>query len=483
MASKQGTGEHVAVVCPECGRRSDDRSRIPIPSLFHWRRTVPAGIAFLASISFAIWLASTPRTGTIGSGSAVAMLIDPPFTREQLESIAATNSSSAKNLLIEAVLNAIGSANDRAPGERHLDIGLVDGQGTRARSASIGWPSPWAWEWEYRQYDDAAARSGFRPGMTNPVLRPLGNGEFPRNLEDLPPRPRWALNATSLVHQPPPEETGGAYVTRGVDFKLIVPFAAAIILGWLLVWLAVCLINRFRKNANPIHGRAAKLAAATIAVIAVLMTGILAGEETDQFTFGPFGRGSSEQHGRPPGKVYWTRRDYARPGLTVRDLEMLEHSAGADQIVAEKFLEALDRIPESPMRSQRPAYLSVAADTESMYLTGRHRTFNEKFFAFSTSEMQFFRRGDLGPMDLLALPRGISLHYRFGYLSIYFSSGNPDALTRRITIHVMSVGMIILAMWLLWLLARWSCSGVHVAIVHHRRRTRRCAGCGYILAA
>jgi hypothetical protein len=237
-------------------------------------------------------------------------------------------------------------------------------------------------------------------------------------------------------------------------------------------------LNRFRHQR--IHGRRLRVAAVIFAAIGVLLAGISASEEIDRFSMARF---ATEQHGRPPAPTYWTRRDFARPGLTVKDLEEMEDTPGADRIVAAKLIATLDAIPSRGGAPPPGVYLSIAADHEAMYCHADMATFNEAYPFVTVADVQYFRRGDLGAMDLLALPRGVHFEYRYGYLTITLSGGDANRSTKRIGVDVMSTAFVVVALWLLWLAAHGTCAVTHRLIVQRRRRTGRCAGCGYILRA
>jgi hypothetical protein len=463
--------------CPECAWPCNDRGCPPPDSLLHWRITIPALAAALALAAACVWLYQTRLDSTSGFGTPRTTILDrPALTRADVERIA--REGSPGNSLCAQVCWLIERQSSRfrsSPGDVLIDAGFFvpSARLERRHSETFGWPKTWYMRAEKARFDDPVTRTGFQPWKTKADAPMLGPDGFLPGADYMSPQERWSWNPgpRSIAYRPPVEETGGVKVNIDIMVNSIAGTVGLIILAWGAASAMLWLFNLGFRRKQPIRCRWIKWAAASMMSVFIAIMAAQSRSVVDEVTNFEMGK----QVGTNPRMVYWTKASVSRLATRMSDLWLLLVSADGDQRLAREILQATADAPES-------AYLGIELTGEAMITNGRSRTFGRHFGLLGFSEHQFIRRPDAGAADLLAVPAGTSLALRNGLLLWRTSTGDPAEPVRSRSLVLDSLGLLVAGLLVVWLAVRGLCGLAQRLIVWRRRRSNRCARCGYLLA-
>jgi hypothetical protein len=474
--------------CPECGHYTDDQRIPPPPSLFHWRIIVPGGLTLAAIALVAFIVIRNAETFQSGSGSMMGNILEPPFTLGEVRAIAAGEHSNRS--LVHALLADVERRSIHfgyLPGDRVLSTGFFDSPKIRNESLSFGWPRAWYTQTTHSLYDDAIARSGFRPMRTLTeedrhrmrVVLPHG-GLVPANASIdesgmVRPRPRWSskdFGPGYIAYRRPPEETGGVAVWQDFNLFALASALGVIAMGWAVPAMLVWFLNVLRgKGRRRLRARSLKLASigVTTAVVAWLVIASVARSDTCSAPQRPvttIGTGANTQY-RAGGIEHTT--------LRVSQLHDLAAQGDGDQRTAQAILMALREEPSND------DYLALAITPEAVIQNGTTAYYCRSWPLLVATSVLYARRTDLGSPDRLDNPAGLSWDLSAAHLRLRHSRGDPNQHERSWTVNTGALGMLLLGLFLLWLISVAACRFACALITRRRRRRNQCIACGHAL--
>lgn len=466
--------------CPECGWT--EGTPVPRP-LGPVARAVPYCVIVAALAAIVLWLGSTAHRYNLGMGSNAPVVLEPAFTRADLERIAAGDAADparpGEAVLTRALLAAAADRTPEHPGSRAVDVGFARAGGQRTDISTFGWPTAWVMRLRQPNYADAVRREGFIAASTDESLAALPKHEIPRDPLRLPPRPRWRWQGGVLQHQPPPEETGGVSTITRIDVFSPVLIAGAMILAWALNGPVVWIVNRLRPKDRRSRARRFRAAVAAAAGVAMIAAGLL-GAETKAAPVQVFAR--MRQSALPPAPVYTVREDYARLPWSRAELEFLAADPGADARVAAAILSL--RLPrEAAGGDGGPMYLAAACDCETTYRLGAcsMTSYNRLLPLVRVARLFYVRRPDFGTREIVSPPAGLQWHRRYGQLGVHFSSGDVARPVYSVTVEPILLAAVVVVLWLIFWTARLI-TFIHGRATRAKRlRHGRCAACAYPL--
>lgn len=448
-------------LCPECGEPATARWPVAV-SLWPKRRMIPALVALLAAAALGVWLWKTSTTNMVTSGTMMPRALEPRATLDQLERIAAGEDAAGD---LAAALRAAATPLPQ-PGVTGLDVGWVAPPGDVITSFSRGWPSPWLTRHERRLYADSSSRTGFIPSATDASKDPISVWEAPGDLRRIAPRQRLAWSGAQLYRRPPPEETGGVYVTETYNILAAFwPIGAAV-----TVWIigsAAILIARLvrRRREGPVVRRALLLATGAAAVA---MLGLLLIPSRQKESVGPVWVPTVAV----PGQPYRLLEGFARLPAT---LESLSAPAAPDDAALARMI--LDSTP--PPDDDRFC-LAVAGTPEAVLARASTRTVTPAVRLLTIRTCQYERRSDFGPVE--PLPGRFRI-FTSGYgdrrIVVRWASGPNRANVTEASVNVSVALAVIIALWLVWLIARLGATASLAITARRRRRGGQCVACGY----
>src|SRR5688572_1340332 len=201
--------------CPECGLDVPERlSRLPSV-----RTAVRRGIWMLILVGAVAYyaLGATSYLGSDGSFPprfpSKASSVDDLRTLADGGALPGVRPGDFSQSIIDAGREPYPGAPDNAK------VFVAFGPAPHLLQRTVRWGFPFTCvEHEtYSVFEDALARRGFRPSIADASVHPLHPFEDPNTLPLAPVRPLWAWWGdwnSVLVHQPPPEHTGGVFETR-----------------------------------------------------------------------------------------------------------------------------------------------------------------------------------------------------------------------------------------------------------------------------
>lgn len=482
--SDEGTAQVGASIgsCPECGwgHRDSPRRKWTVP---RWRQRVPVAVVCAGLAGLAVWQAVTSEKNAYVMNGSLPVFVQPSFTpghiRRIAESEGRAGGQSEEASLVADVLGAVVDLDERAPGTRALEVAFGPVEGRRDELWRIGWPTAWVTRSETRSYQNMLTRTGFKPAVTSPTARAMGRYEAPSDALHIPVMARWEWWGANLVHRPPPEETGGAFVETQAHIASVAPALGAVLVAWFGVGFLLWLARRASLRVTPRFARRARWVGAAAAGAGMLTAGILhAGREPERLH--DFGA-TYKSVGLPPGPYHVVWQGYTRIGLTLDDVKALRDRADGDRELARAISSAMPTgAPSSPESA-----LCVATVAETHVAKAQVWTVNRTLPWLTVDRQQYMRRADFGTPEpvLSTWPSGFFADGRGGEpsdrIGFNLAASDPTKPSYQVLVSLQRLGLIVVGLWVLYLASAGTCLGVARLVARRRVARGRCPGCGY----
>lgn len=454
-------------ICPECGKPATARWPVAV-SLWPKRRIIPVAITLLAAVTLGVGLWQTSETNTVTSGTPMPRLLTPLLSPGDLAGIA-SGEQRAEGSLADSLLDAT-SIPLNQPGVTAIDVGWAPAPNELHVYSRRGWPAAWWTRSERRWYEDSAAKTGFVPATIDHALKRLSLREWAPDARRVPPRDRFAWSGAKLHHRPPPEETGGAFIAESFDlFAVMWPLAAGVI-TWSAGSAALLIARLIRRRTEPTLAR--RVVRITAAAAALVMLGFLLipsarsqAANAVQAKLVTKGIGGG-------GQLTWEA--FSRLDITRQELA---DDARADNAALARMI--LDAAP--PPTDGPPLFLAAAPVPEAVLLGATSRSFSPKLRLLRILTCQYVRHTDFGAVEPLPAPyfRIYVADYAEHHLTAQWGSGPTRSNITEISVTIETALGVIVALWLVWAVARLGATGWLAIIARRRRRAARCIACGY----
>lgn len=435
-------------------------------------------------VGLVAWQVVTSEKNTYIMNGSFPVYVLPSFTQGDIRRIAESERRAGGHppeaSLVAGVLGAVVDLDESAPGMRALEVAFGPVEGRRDEFWRIGWPTAWVVRSETRSYENMLTRTGFKPAVTSRTARALGRYESPSDALHIPVMTRWEWWGANLVHRPPPEETGGAFVETEFHIASVAPTLGAVLVAWFGVGLLLWLARRASVRVVPRFERRARWIGAGTAGAGMLAVGIFnAGPEPARL----HDFGTSYQTVGLPSASYVAWQGYTRMAITLDGVEALRDRADGDRELAKAIVSAT----RSGAVASPETALCIATVAESRVEKAQVWTVNRTLPWLSVRRQQYMRRPDFGTPELIlsTRPSGFFLERSSGgpsdRIGFNLASGDPAKPSYQALISLERLGLIIVGLWVLYLVSAGICLGVARMVARRRVAGGRCPECGYPL--
>lgn len=438
----------------------------------------PAIMAILAAVAIALWLATTPGTSNLGSGTPIASIVEPPWTPAEIEAIA--EGVSSRQGLFEAVRAKDWTASRGfvPPGENAIELTFVRPGNDRRGGAVFGWPVAWWSRTEHARWDDAVARTGLRPLTTDSTAAPVTDPyRGIRPGMGVEPRPLWWWQDGTLWHWPAVESTGGVLRWSGLRVTGILASLGLIALCWAVTSLLVWVIDvwRTRRRRAPVGPWPARIVAVAAGVTMVAMA---VAKQSSYDTLST--AASSALRGGPPRLALGRQAPGAKLGVAAFD----EHrnDPDRDQWLAAAMLESMPDAPE-------PGSLLAARFELGSRMVGTSTIYNDRIRVLTVTVATYTKPDPDDPWatrpssEPVAVPPGTRWQFDAPFLRVFRPSREADNQATNLTIDIAMLGTLALIVAGIWFVPFTIARFAWTIVVRRRRRTNRCVACGHGLGA